>query len=39
MPDEMNFSFLDIFRLKGEKPKVFTPKTFPTKLKEGIIFE
>ena len=32
MPDEMNFSFLDIFRLKGEKPKVFTPKMFPTKL-------
>ena len=28
----MNFSFLDTFRLKGEKPKVFTPKMFPTKL-------
>ena len=32
MPDKMNFSFLDTFRLKGEKPKVFTPKMFPTKL-------
>ena len=33
MPDEMNFSFLDIFRLKGrKKPKVFTPKMFLTKL-------
>ena len=33
MPDEMNSSFFDTFRLKGEKPKVFTPKKmFPTKL-------
>ena len=41
MPDEMNFSFLDTFRLKSEKPKVFTPKMFPTKLTKlqvGITF-
>ena len=41
MPDKMNFSFLDPFRLKGQIPKVFTPKNVSkqTKLQEGIIFE
>ena len=41
MPDKMNFSFLDPFRLKGQKPKVFTPKNVSNqiKLQEGIIFE
>ena len=42
MPDEMNFSFLDIFRLKkGEKTKSVHPKMFPTKLTKlqvGITF-
>ena len=32
MPDDMNFSFLDIFRLKGEITESVHPKMFPTKL-------
>ena len=40
MPDEMNFSFLDIFRLKkGEKTKSVHPKMFPTKLTITFFFE